>query len=60
MRAHGHNPDDHDEQVLLQEQQVNLHQDLQFEPPTFVVTSYGSGDDAEIDFESRPPPLLAS
>ena len=60
MRAHGHNPADQDEQVLLQEQQVNLHQDLQFEPPTFVVTSYGSGDDAEIDSESRPPAPLAS
>ena len=60
MRAHGRNPDDQDEQVLLQEQQANLRQDLRFEPPTFVVTSYGSGDDAEIEPDCIPSPPLAS
>ena len=47
--------DDQDEQVLLQEQQGNLRQDLQLEPATFVVTSYGSDAESGSDINQSPP-----
>ena len=56
MRACAGGPgDDQDEQVLLQEQQRNLRQDLQLEPATFVVTSYGSDAESGSDINQSPP-----